>query len=468
MNTIVPPSVETRASQLMQKQRAFFNSGKTKAVAFRKRQLKALKDAILKYESEIAQALYEDLHKCEFEAYGTETGFVLADLDYVLKYIDRWASVKRVSTPLFHFKSSSRIYPEPYGVTLIISPWNYPFQLLVSPLIGAIAAGNTAILKPSEHSPKVSGLVTKMVREIFDEEYVAVVEGGIQPTQELLAEQFDYIFFTGGTEVGRIIYQAAAKHLTPVTLELGGKSPCIVDKDIHLEYTARRIVWGKFINAGQTCIAPDYVLVHKDVKDKLLARIKEKMAEYYGEDPQKSKEYGRIINHRHFKRLCGLLDEEHIIAGGQVDEEDKYIAPTVMDNVNWDMPVMQEEIFGPILPILVYDKLEDAIATVNAHPKPLALYVFSNNSSKVEQVLKQTSSGGAAVNDTLVHIANPELPFGGVGASGMGAYHGKGSFETFSHYKSVLEKSNLFDVPVRYPPYKVSLDTLKFFFKTGM
>jgi aldehyde dehydrogenase (NAD+) len=439
--------------QLLTQQRAFFASNASKNLDFRKKQLQKLKDIIENNEDAISKALHKDLRKHEFESYATEIGFVLKDLDKALANFNKWARPQAVSTPLFHFKAESYIQSEPYGNVLIIAPWNYPFQLLLAPLVGAMAAGNTAILKPSEFAVHTSALITKLINENFATEYLHVVAGGIAETQALLAEKFDYIFFTGGTNVGKIIYQAAAKHLTPVTLELGGKSPCIVDRDTHLQYTAKRIMWGKFVNAGQTCIAPDYILVDKKIKADLVAKFKECIKNFYTENPQKSPYYGRIINEKHFDRLNTYLSGGNILAGGQVDKNDLYIAPTLVDNIDLDHPIMQEEIFGPILPIVEYDHIQQAIDFIKARAKPLALYMFSSNQGRIDSVLKDTSAGGVTINDTLMHIANGSLPFGGVGDSGMGAYHGEHSFNLFSHKKSVLHRSFLVEEPVRYAPY---------------
>jgi aldehyde dehydrogenase (NAD+) len=438
---------------LLKAQRFFFASGKTLKLEFRIAQLKRLRQAIIENEERLSQALYNDLRKSKFEAYGTEIGIVISEIDDALAHISSWVKPQKVSTPLIHFKASSAIYSDPYGVALIISPWNYPFQLLLAPLVGAIAAGNCSMLKPSEVAPHTSSVITEMISKTFDPSYVTSLEGDAEVTQDLLKNKFDYIFFTGGTEVGRIIYQAAAKFLTPVTLELGGKSPCIVDEDIHLEYAAKRITWGKFINCGQTCIAPDYLLVNKKIKTKLVDKINITLKEFYGDDPSKSNDYPRIINHRHFNRLKKYLTNGKVIIGGETNETDKYIAPTLIDNPDKDSAVMKEEIFGPILPLIGYSNIDEAIQFINQRPKPLALYVFSNNTEVVEKVLAQTSSGGSCVNDTVMHIANSNMGFGGVGESGIGAYHGKLSFDTFSHKKSVFIKSNLLDIKLKYPPY---------------
>lgn len=446
---------------LIQNQRDYFASNATKSIKFRKQQLQKLKEAIDTNEEAFTKALHSDLRKHEFEAYATEIGFVMVELKKAIKQVDKWAKTRTVPTPLFHFNGNSYVKPEPYGSALIISPWNYPFQLLFAPLIGAMAAGNTVILKPSELAPATSAITAKVISETFAPEYLAVVEGAVPEAQALLDEKFDYIFFTGGTNVGRIVYQAAAKHLTPVTLELGGKSPCIVDRDTNINLSAKRIVWGKFVNAGQTCIAPDYVLVDKAVKDKLVAKMIEHIKKAYGDHAQSSEYYPRIINASHHQRLSAYLDTGNIVYGGTTDESDLYIEPTLVDGIKADDKVMQEEIFGPILPIIEYDNIKDAIDFVNEGSKPLAMYIFSKNNKNVDRVLEDTSAGGVTINDTLLHIANPHLPFGGVGESGIGAYHGQLSFDVFSHLKSVLNRTFLVDDPVRYAPYKLGVHWLR-------
>lgn len=450
-----------KVSDILADLRHFFATGKTKDIDFRIEQLKLLKQAIADNEAAIAKALQADLHKSETESYIGEIGICLEEIKYIIKNIRSWAKPKKVATPITQFLSSARIYYEPLGVVLIIGPWNYPFQLVIAPLVGAIAAGDCAVLKPSEIAPNTSHVLADIISKYFDPGFITVVEGGIETNQQLLQEQFDYIFFTGGGEVGKIVMTAAAKHLTPVTLELGGKSPCIVDADTHLEYTAKRIVWGKFMNAGQTCVAPDYLLVDKKIKNDLIEQIKKCVKEFYGEDPAKSPDYARIISQKHFNRLCGLMKAGHIIIGGDTNPDEKYIAPTVIDGVDWKDPVMEEEIFGPILPVIEYTDLSEAIALVNARPKPLALYFFSNNKQDQKRVLRETSSGGVSINDVVVQLAVSTMPFGGVGASGMGRYHGKASFETFSHQKSVLDKSFLVDLTLRYPPYQGKLNLIK-------
>lgn len=451
---------ELTVKEILQQQRQFFSTGKTKDIAFRLTQLKNLKQAVLDNKDEIINALKADLNKPTFESYLTEIG-VIKEIDYAIKNLKTWMRPKKVPTPLDQLPGTAFIYPEPLGVVLIIAPWNYPFQLTISPLVGAIASGNCAIVKPSEISSHTSSIIANILAKTFDPTYISVVEGGVETSQELLQQKFDHIFFTGGTAIGKIVMEAAAKNLTPVTLELGGKSPCIIDSNINLEYTARRIAWGKFINAGQTCIAPDYLLVNQTIKKPLLDSIKNCVQEFYGDDPQKSPDFGRIINQKQFNRLVELLKNGEIIFGGKTNPETCYIAPTLIDKVSLDAPIMQEEIFGPILPIIEYNNLEEAISIVNNQPKPLALYFFSKNQEYQQQILQKTSSGGVCINDTIMHIGVSELPFGGVGNSGIGSYHGKASFDTFSHQKSVLKKSFLFDIKVRYAPYLGKLDLVK-------
>ena len=461
MVTIPVSSLDVK--ETIAKQRAFFGTGKTKNVDFRIAQLKRLAQLIKENELQILDAVYADLHKPTIEAFGSEILVTLSEIKYTLKNIKSWVKPKKVGTPLNLFPSSSFIYTEPLGVVLIVAPWNYPFALMMQPLIGSIAAGNCAILKPSEHTPHTSNAIAKIINANFDPNFVITIEGGIETNQALLAEKFDHIFFTGGTAIGKIVMEAAAKHLTPVTLELGGKSPCIVDADCNLETTAKRIVWGKFYNAGQTCVAPDYLLVQKSIKPALIEKLLECVKTFFGEDPQQSADFARIVNHRQFDRLVNLLDQGKILIGGNSDRDDRFIAPTLIDEISPDFKVMSEEIFGPILPILEYEQIEDAIAFVNNHPKPLALYFFSNNKQNKEQILQEISFGGGCFNDTIMHLGNPELPFGGVGNSGTGSYHGKATFDTFSHRKSVLKNSFRFDLKWRYPPYKMTLDTLKKF-----
>jgi len=444
---------------IIRKQREFFATGKTKDVEWRIEQLKRLKQAVVDAQEAIVNAVKADLGRPDFEAYFEIVA--ISEINYALKNIKSWVKPKKVSSGIEQFPASAQIYPEPLGVVLIIAPWNYPFQLMISPLTGAIAAGNCAVLKPSEVAANTSRVIADIIQKTFDPAYIAVVEGGVEISQQLLEEKFDHIFFTGGTAIGKIVMQAAAKHLTPVTLELGGKSPCIVDSDVDLKYAAKRITWGKYLNAGQTCIAPDYLLVDRRIKSDLLTEIKKCVGEFYGDDPAQSPDYARLISRRHFERLEPLLKDGEIVIGGQTNPEEKYIAPTVVDQVSWESPLMQDEIFGPILPVLEYTDLKEAIAQINARPKPLALYIFSKDKQKQEQVLQETSSGGVCINDTVMHIGVSTLPFGGVGDSGIGNYHGKASFDTFSHYKSVLKKGFRLDPNWRYPPYKDKLSLLK-------
>lgn len=440
-------------NELLEKQKRYFRTGETLSLEFRLKQLMRLKEAIQKYEQVITDTLKKELHKSPFEAYTTEIGIVYEEIHFITKRLARWMKRKRVPTPLTHFGSKSYVYPEPYGVSLIIAPWNYPFQLAISPLIGAIAAGNCAVVKPSEYTPAMSALLKTIVAEAFPEEYVAVVEGGADVSQQLLELRFDHIFFTGSVPVGKIVMAAAAKHLTPVTLELGGKSPAIVDQSAHIDLAAKRIVWGKFLNAGQTCIAPDYVLVHEAIKQPLLEKMKRYIEELYGNHEA----YGRIVSERHAERLVRFLTNGTIVYGGNYDIEQRWIEPTLLDDVTWDDAIMQEEIFGPLLPILTFQTIEEAIRTVQANEKPLALYLFAEDKHIQQQVLTQVSFGGGCINDTIMHIANPHLPFGGVGQSGIGAYHGKASFDAFSHYKSVVQQTTKFDIPLRYPNFPNAL-----------
>jgi aldehyde dehydrogenase (NAD+) len=453
------------STELVTRQRQFFQTGKTQEIEFRLEQLQRLKRLILDNKGAIAQALKADLNKPEFEAIAAEVFFCLEELNLTLKQLKKWVKPQKVAAPLTQFPSSARLVYEPLGVVLIIGAWNYPFQLVIAPLIGAIAAGNCAILKPSEVAANTSKLVTDLIGQTFAPGFVAVVEGGKETTQALLDEKFDHIFFTGSPRIGKIIMEAAAKTLTPVTLELGGKNPCIIEPDAPIELTAKRIAWGKFINAGQTCIAPDYLLVHHTIKDKICQAIEGSIREFYGDNPAESSDYARIINPFHFERLRALLNEGKVAIGGQTHAEDCYISPTVLDGINWDSKVMQDEIFGPILPLIEYSNLEDAIAQISARPKPLTLYLFSKDKTTQQRVLEATSSGGVCLNDTLVHFICSELPFGGVGESGMGAYHGKSTFKTFSHKKAILKRSFWLDLKLRYPPYQGKLQLLKWLFK---
>jgi len=444
------------AFALVDKQRKFFATGKTKDVEFRIQQLKKLKQVIYDNQQLVMDALKADLNKSPMEAYGTEVGFLLADIDHTLKDIRTLAKPRKVKTPLFHQLGSSWIQAEPFGCTYIIAPWNYPFQLALSPVIGAMAAGNTCLIRPSRMSENTAKVMEKIINENFDEGYLKVVISDTVQSNALLEHKFDYIFFTGSPDVGRQIYSAAAKHLTPVTLELGGKSPCFVDENFDQKWAIKRLVWGKFTNAGQTCVAPDYVLVDKKVKAKFIELFAKTTKEFFGENPQQSPDFGRIINEKHFMRLRRFIEKGNVALGGQTDIKDLYIAPTLLDGVSVEDDVMNEEIFGPILPVIEYEKLDDAIAFVKSRNKPLALYIFSDDKMYQERILNETSSGNASINECLMHVAQFELPFGGVGESGIGAYHGKVSFDTFSHLKGILKKSTLSDLKQRFPPYTES------------
>ncbi|MFT4143158.1 MAG: aldehyde dehydrogenase [Mobilitalea sp.] len=449
---------------VLKKQRSFFNQGNTKEIAFRIKYLKRLEEVIRSNEKDILEALKKDLNKAPFEAYATEIGIVLEELRFTIKHLRGWATPRRVRTSLVNFISSSIVYPEPYGIALIISPWNYPFQLTLAPLIGAIAAGNCAVVKPSNESLNTSVVIEKLLKQVFDQEYVAVIQGGREANQSLLSQKFDYIFFTGSVAVGKVVMSAAANNLTPVTLELGGKSPCIVDETADLDLAARRIIWGKYVNAGQTCVAPDYLLVHHSVKADLLEKMKQYIHRFY-ESNGNYNEFPRIINEKHFKRLEGLIEGEKIIIGGERNLESKLITPTILDQITWDSRIMQEEIFGPILPVLEFQSLQEVVNKLNTLPKPLAFYYFTKSKNREKTMLKNVSFGGGCINDTIMHLVSMYSPFGGVGDSGMGGYHGKASFDTFSHHKSVLKKSIHFDMPLRYPPYKNHLKYVKMFLK---
>ncbi|HDC8108596.1 TPA: aldehyde dehydrogenase [Staphylococcus aureus] len=447
--------------------KAFFNTQQTKDISFRKEQLKKLSKAIKSYESDILEALYTDLGKNKVEAYATEIGITLKSIKNARKELKNWTKTKNVDTPLYLFPTKSYIKKEPYGTVLIIAPFNYPFQLVFEPLIGAIAAGNTAIIKPSELTPNVARVIKRLINETFDANYIEVIEGGIEETQTLIHLPFDYVFFTGSENVGKIVYQAASENLVPVTLEMGGKSPVIVDETVNIKVASERICFGKFTNAGQTCVAPDYILVHESVKDDLITALSKTLREFYGQNIQQSPDYGRIVNLKHYHRLTSLLNsaQMNIVFGGHSDEDERYIEPTLLDHVTNDSAIMQEEIFGPILPILTYQSLDEAIAFIHQRPKPLSLYLFSEDENATQRVINELSFGGGAINDTLMHLANPKLPFGGVGASGMGRYHGKYSFDTFTHEKSYIFKSTRLESGVHLPPYKGKFKYIKAFFK---
>lgn len=452
-------------SNIVEKQKRYFYEQKTKSKAVRIQALKDLQSMIKSNEEAIMDALKKDLNKSEVEAYTSEIGILLEEIRFTLKHLDGWMKPKKAKTTLTHIGSKGYIIPEPYGVSLIIAPWNYPFQLAISPLIGAIAAGNTAIIKPSELTPNVSRIMEELIAKTFDPSFVTVIEGAVETTQILLKQTLDYIFFTGSVNVGKVIMQEAGKQLIPVTLELGGKSPCIVHKDANIELAAKRIMFGKSMNAGQTCVAPDYLLVHKDVKVQLIAELQKAVTQFYGEDALTSGRYGRIVSERHFDRLIEFLQDGKPVIGGTYNEETLQIAPTVLDEVKWDSSVMQEEIFGPILPLIEYESVDEIVSAVHQKAKPLALYLFSESEDVQQQIINTTSFGGGCINDTIMHLATPHLPFGGVGESGIGQYHGEASFKTFSHFKSVLKQTTKFDFAFKYPSDNQSLKTIKKFLK---
>lgn len=444
-----------QVEEMLKAHRERFDLGYTRDVSFRIEQLDKLSEAIKRHESSIIEALYSDLGKNEFEAYSTEIGYTLQSIRYLRKNVKKWAKARKVKTPFYHVFTKSSIHKEPYGTVLIVGPFNYPFQLLIEPLIGAIAAGNSVVLKPSENTPNVATVVRKLIEETFENTYVSVIEGEKETTSALIHAPFDYIFFTGSVPVGRIVMEAAAKNLVPVTLELGGKSPVIVDQSANIAVAAKRIVWGKLLNTGQTCIAPDYVLAHESIKEELIQQMKAAIISFYGDDASQSADYGRIVNKRQFDRLASILegDRENIVYGGKVNREKLYIEPTLLESASWNDVAMQDEIFGPILPVLSYGELEEAIQTINAHPKPLALYLFTEQDGVKREVIERVSFGGGCINDTIIHAANHHLPFGGVGNAGIGAYHGKHSFDLFSHSKSVMAKSTKVDLTTLFPPY---------------
>ena len=450
-----------RTHGTVQRLRAFHESHATRPLQFRKEQLQGLRAAIEAHESDLLDALHSDLRKPPIEAYTSEIGFVQSDIDYALRHLGRWVRPRRRRSPLIAWPARSAVYPEPYGVALIIGPYNYPFQLLFSPLVGAIAAGNCVCLKPSELTPATAGAIARVIREAFPPEYVAVVEGGRDAAQELIAQGFDYLFFTGSSAVGRAVMQAAARHLTPVTLELGGKSPCIVFQDARPDVAARRILWGKCMNAGQTCVAPDFVLVDQRIEKALLDACQAVLHEFYPDSPRRSPDYGRIVNRDQFDRLVRYLGDGHVVCGGEHDASDFFIAPTILTGVDCAAPVMQEEIFGPILPVLPFSNVDQVFAMLRARPKPLALYLFTGNRAVRKLILSETVSGGVCINDTMSHIMGKDLPLAGVGDSGMGSYHGKAGFDCFTHYRSVLRRPLWPDPSFRYPPAGSSLAAVK-------
>lgn len=445
---------EIEIRQIVENQRTYFYTGATLPLSHRIEALKKIQSYILTHEAEIGKAIRKDLGKSDFESYMCETGLVLSEITYMLKRIRSFAKEKNVLTPLAQFHSRSFKKPSPYGVALMMSPWNYPFLLTIDPLIDALAAGNTVVLKPSAYSPYTSAVIQSMIEECFDTRYVAVITGGRAENTCLLNEHFDYIFFTGSQTVGKEVMRHAAAHLTPVTLELGGKSPCIVEESANIKLAARRIVFGKYLNCGQTCVAPDYIYCDRKIKDQLLAEIKRQIKRQFRSEPLTNKNYGKIINEKHFDRITKLIDSSKVVFGGKCDRTTLKIEPTVMDHVTFDDAVMQEEIFGPILPILTYDSLDQAIHKINSMPHPLALYVFTSDKTAARKVTARCGFGGGCINDTIIHLATSEMGFGGFGESGMGSYHGKDGFRTFSHYKSIVDKKTWLDLPMRYQPYR--------------
>lgn len=446
---------------IVNNQRAFFQNGNTVDYTFRKDRLEKLREMLKKHESKIYMALKKDLNKSKHETLTTELGFLYSEIDVAIKNLRYWMAAEKVPSPITHKGSKSYIMKEPYGVVLVISPWNYPLQLALAPVVGAIAAGNCVIIKPSEHAKATSMLLADMIEGAFDSSYVTVIEGGQEVSTALLKQRFDSIFFTGSSEVGKIVMRAASEHLTPVTLELGGKSPAIVDEDANINLAAKRIIWGKFTNAGQTCVAPDYVYVHESVKFKLLKAMKKYIKSFYGKDPLRNSDYTKIINEKHFNRLEAFLTDGTVLHGGNSDRESLMIEPTILDKITWEDSVMKSEIFGPILPVLTFTNIEDTLYKIKKMEKPLALYYFGDNEKMQQQVMEYVSFGGGSINDTLYHLANHHLPFGGVGNSGIGAYHGKHSFDTFSHKKGILKQTTKFDLPFRYPGSKLAETVVK-------
>ena len=453
--------------EILRLQREFFATGATLDVEFRIANLKKLLDTVHKYETEICRALHADLGKSNFESYMCEVGMVCSEISYMLKHVKAFAREKTVYTPLAQFAARSYLKPSPYGNVLIMSPWNYPFLLTMDPLVDALAAGNTAVVKPSAYSPATGAIMEKILTECFDPCYVAVVTGGRKENAALLQQKFDMVFFTGSQAVGKEVLRCAAEHLTPVVLELGGKSPCVVDSSAKIDLAAKRIVFGKFLNCGQTCVAPDYILCHEQVKDQLVEAIGRQIKLQYGENPLDNPDYGRIVNRKHFDRIVELIDPEKAVFGGVWNPQTLQIAPTVLDYVTWDDAVMQEEIFGPVLPILTYRNLEEVIRTVGERPKPLAMYIYAEDKKVIRQLTERCQFGGGCVNDCVVHLATSNMGFGGVGESGMGSYHGKTGFDAFSHTKSILDKKTWMDLPMRYQPYRRGLyeKLLRFFLK---
>ena len=452
---------------ILEEQRKFFLSGETLPIKFRKQMLKKLYASVVFHKEEILSALTSDLGKSDFEGFMCEVGLSLTEISYMIKNVKKFAKEKTVVTPLAQFASRSYKKPCPYGNTLIMSPWNYPFLLSIEPLANAIAAGNTAILKPSAYSPATSNVIEKILSECFEKKFVAVVTGGRQENAALLEQKFDFVFFTGSQAVGKEVLRHTAENLTPAILELGGKSPCIIDSSAKIRLAAKRVVFGKYLNCGQTCVAPDYILCHKDIKDEFVKEVKIQIEKQYGKNPLENSDYGKIINQKHFERVSSLINAEKVVHGGKTNPETLQIEPTVLDNVTWDDAVMQEEIFGPIMPILTYENLDQVIADLQKKQKPLALYFFSQNKKNIKAVTEKVSYGGGCINDTIIHLATSEMGFGGVGESGMGSYHGKTGFDAFSHTKSIVDKKTWMDLPMRYQPYdrKINGKLLKMFLK---
>lgn len=449
--------------EILKKQRDFFNSGRTLSIGFRLKSLKKLRSVVLEYEDLILDALKKDVGKSAFEGYVTEVHQVKSELNYHISRLRKWARPEKARTPLLHLFSKSCITSRPYGVVLVISPWNFPFNLAFIPLIGAISGGNCILLKPSSFSPETTAVMREIIGKSFSPEHVTMVDGGRDVNKKILEFRYDYIFFTGGKETGRIVMEKASKYLTPLTLELGGKCPCIVDAEAHLESSARRIVWGKFLNVGQMCLAPDYLLVDRKIKDEFVERLKQTITKFYGENPRNSPDYGRIINKRHFDRIVALLEDVKVIFGGESDRNELYIAPTLIDEVSLSDKIMEEEIFGPLLPIIHYETLDEAIEIVKKLPVPLACYFFSRNRKKREFILRNIEAGGICINDTVIHFDNKYLPFGGKGESGLGRYHGRASFDTFTYRQSIMIRNNKREIGLRYPPFKDRLKVLRRF-----
>ena len=447
--------------EIFNKQKEYYSTQITKDVNFRINQLDKLKSAIQEYEDKITEAIKKDFDKCEFEVFETEVGITLSEIKHVRNKIKKWSEPQKVKTPLTNPGAKTYIYKQPYGVCLIMSPWNYPFYLCISPLIGAIIGGNCAVVKPSELSPNTSKIIKEMIEKYFNKEYIAVIEGEVEVNKYLLTKKFDYIFFTGSPAVGKVVMEAAAKELIPCTLELGGKSPCIVDESCDIDMSAKKIVWGKLLNGGQTCIAPDYVIAHHNIKEDLIEAMKKYIKLFYGEEPMKSKDYTSIINERHFNRITGLIDENKVVYGGKNNKESLKIEPTIIDKVTINDKVMNDEIFGPLIPILEFENIDEVVEIVEVNKNPLALYVFTKNKNFEKAIICRISFGGGCVNDTIMHISNHNAPFGGIGNSGIGSYHGRRSYDAFTHEKTILKSSSI-DIPFKYPPYsKKALQLLK-------